>query len=77
VPNLRPFEAIKKILLRSSSATNQSSSFVFFANQGQFNFVTLEGLANQPVVAFYTNDIVINNSIYNVTFRNLINYVIG
>jgi len=74
VQNKKPFVAIKDLVKRSASSTNQSSTYTFFENQAGFNFKTIEGMMGQGPVAVFTNNSVTSDSIYRVIFRNILGY---
>jgi hypothetical protein len=76
VTNKKPFVSIKDILSRSVSDSHESSSYVFFENQQGFHFVTMEQLSGQGPHCTYSNYEVVNQSIFQLNFRNILGYKI-
>jgi hypothetical protein len=74
IPNLKPFDAIDMVRRRATSATNQSSTFLYFENADGHNFKTIEGMTKQGVVKTFVHQDAVGSSIYINTYNNIIHY---
>lgn len=74
IPNLKPFEAIDMVRRRATSATNQSSTFLYFENAAGHNFKTVEGMFNSGMVKNFVHQDAVGWSIYINTWNNIIDY---
>ena len=74
IPNIKPFDAIDMVRRRAVSATNPSSTFLYFENYLGHNFKTIEGLMQQGVVKTFFHQDAVGSSIYENTINNIISY---
>jgi hypothetical protein len=72
--NEKVWAFIDRIRRRAVSASNQSSSYVFFENQSGFNFVTIESLFNSKVVKTFVQDNSVGTDITKLTDNNIFGY---
>ena len=83
VPNLRPFDFIRRLTRESTSAkSNNSPHYLFYENARGFNFITLDTLYNKlPVESFETQDKVMMESNLKIEvgqdLKNILSFTIG
>jgi len=72
IPNYDPFKAIDMVRRRAVSASNPSSTFLYFENALGMYFKTMEGMLKQGPIKTFLHQDTVGHSIYTDTSTNII-----
>jgi hypothetical protein len=76
IPNYDPFKAIDMVRRRAVSASNPSSTYVYFENALGMYFKTIEGMLQQSPIKYFVRLDTNGTSIFNQTENNIISLAV-